>query len=196
MTAADAQRLRLKLYVPTGQDPHPEIVIRLFHRLVRDQVFDDLLIDVADYSHVHRGPGIALIGHGIDLYFEHSDGRPGLVVCQKRDRPGDFAARLRDGMRRTLQACRVVEDGLADDLPGFGLATEEILLRYADRLHAPNTDDTHGALRAGIAEFFAMLHATPAVDLQREGHDREPYSVRIRCPRKAVSVTELLARLD
>jgi hypothetical protein len=34
-----------------------EAVIPVFHRWIQEQIFDELLLDVANYSHVPDGPG-------------------------------------------------------------------------------------------------------------------------------------------
>ena len=47
---------------------------------------DELLIDVTDYTHVWRGPGILLVGHGVDLYYDLGEDRPGLLSIGLHDR--------------------------------------------------------------------------------------------------------------
>ena len=38
-------------------------LIPVYHRWIQQNALEDLLIDVADYSHVPSGPGVMLIAH-------------------------------------------------------------------------------------------------------------------------------------
>ena len=44
----------------------------------------ELLIDVANYAHVPKGPGVVLIGHGSDYFMDEGEGRLGLLYNRKR----------------------------------------------------------------------------------------------------------------
>src|SRR5688572_15011917 len=141
----ESQRIQVKIYSTGPQDP--ERFIPAFHRFIRDKVFDELMIDVADYGHVHSGPGVALIGHASDYFADQSEGRFGIVYTRKREAPPP-ADRLADALRRAFNGARLVEQE-----PGFEdvrFATNEILVRLQDRLHAPNDE-------AGFSKFVAEL---------------------------------------
>ncbi|HEV8246140.1 MAG TPA: hypothetical protein VGP93_10250, partial [Polyangiaceae bacterium] len=60
-----------------------EHFVPVFHRFIRDHVLDELLIDVADYAHVHHGPGVVLVGHAADYYMDQGEGRLGLLYSRK-----------------------------------------------------------------------------------------------------------------
>ena len=62
-----------------------EHFVPVFHRWIRDRVLDDMVIDVADYAHVHHGPGIVLIGNAVDYFMDQGEGRLGLLYSRKRD---------------------------------------------------------------------------------------------------------------
>ena len=61
----DVQQLSAKVYAAPGHSVAQDEYIPLFHSWIRDKriATDKLLIDVADYKHVHHGPGIMLIAH-------------------------------------------------------------------------------------------------------------------------------------
>src|SRR5205807_2486817 len=89
--AADLQKIELqhinvKLLLEGGDDLDP--VIPIFHSWIQNQPFGELLIDVADYRHVHHGPGIVLIGHEADYSLDQTDGRLGLRYNRKAPLPG------------------------------------------------------------------------------------------------------------
>ena len=63
-------------------------VIPVFHSWIQDQIFAELLLDVADYRHVHHGPGLMLIGHEADYSLDQTDGVLGLRYNRKAPLPG------------------------------------------------------------------------------------------------------------
>ena len=56
----EAKRVQVKVYA-AGAVP-TERLIPVFHRWIREKTLDELALDVADYGHVHEGPGVVLIG--------------------------------------------------------------------------------------------------------------------------------------
>jgi hypothetical protein len=187
------QRLQLKLYADVlASEFDLTRVVPLFHTFIRDGLIDDeLLIDVADYSHVHQGPGIALIGHASDYYLDLGEGRPGLLYSRKREGPEQPEARLRDAFRRALSACRLLE---ADATLGLRFKTDEALLVVLDRLEAANDDASFGALGRVLEPTLRAVYGDIPHEIAREGSIKEPLTVRIRA-RGAPDVSALLARV-
>lgn len=162
----EAERVQVKIFVD-GESPDATELIPVFHRWIRDAVIDDeLIIDVADYSHVHHGPGVVLIGHQSDLYFDLGEGRPGLLYSLKRELGGDsLAGRLALAFARVLRAAELLEkeEGIT-----LRFKRDEALVRVPDRLHAPNDDASYDAL-APTLEATAKEALGKDVTLQREG---------------------------
>ena len=187
----DVHRIQLKLYAQRGFVIDTHRSVRVFHRWIKERVLSEQVVDVADYSHVHHGPRIALIGHGSDHYLDDSEGRPGLLYFRKRAAPPPHE-RLADAFRRCLTAARLLEtDPGFDAPPKFG--TGELLLRFVDRLQAPNTDAGYEPLRELVEHFLAELYRKP-VQIVREGTERELLSLRIRAE-SAPTLDVLLERL-
>jgi hypothetical protein len=188
-----SERFQVKLYAqdPAGVDL--ERFVPIFHRWIRDDVLDELMIDVADYAHVHEGPGVVLVGHGSDYYVDLGEGRPGLLYSRKRDFDGDAPARLADALGRALRACKLLEDDA--DAGGIRFRTDELLLRIPDRLHAPNTDATLEGLKPELDGVLGRLLEGTAYTLTREGDDRRAFTVRVRCE-GAPDVSALAGRLQ
>lgn len=80
-------RWQVKLPVTAASAvPDHEAYIPVFHRWLRENVLGslgELLIDVADYRHVWRGPGVMLVGHELDLRMDQATGTLGLLVVRK-----------------------------------------------------------------------------------------------------------------
>jgi hypothetical protein len=174
----DPHKLQLKIYLTpeSARTLDVEALIPVFHRWIKQRVLPELTIDVANYQHVPKGPGVVLIGHGADYFLDEGEGRPGLLHNRKRAGlpPGE---RLGDLARRTLHAAALLEKDLA--LTGkLKFATNELLFRVNDRLAAPNTDVTLAALRTELESLARTLFAG-AFDLTRVGGPKELFAVRI-----------------
>ncbi|HEX6272617.1 MAG TPA: hypothetical protein VFZ53_06250 [Polyangiaceae bacterium] len=186
----DSQRIQVKLYSTVAHDP--EKLIPVFHRFIRDKVFDELMIDVADYGHVKDGPGVALIGHASDYFADQSEGRFGLVYTRKREAPPP-SERLLDAVRRALNGARLVEK--EPGFEGVRFATNELLFRFTDRLRAPNDAATFSALEAELAPITARLYGASGVSVEKVGEPRDVLSARVRAASAPATVDELYNRL-
>jgi len=177
-------KLQLKLFVErNGHHAPAEAFIPVLHRWIKDHVLAELVIDVANYAHVPKGPGVVLIGHTGDYYLDDSDGRFGLLYSRKRGpaAAGTLEARLEDLFRRTLHAASLLEkEALAT--PGgetrLRFAPNELLFRVNDRLAAPANDDTFAALRPALEAMARRLYDGP-VELTRVGDARGLFGVKV-----------------
>jgi len=176
----ETERLQIKIFLksPAVSVLEPRALIAVFHKWIQNHTLDELMIDVADYSLVHQGPGIAMIGHGSDYFLDLGEGRPGLLYSRKRAFDGDFAARLGDGLSRALRACSLIE-GDASLAPRFEFDTSELLIRIPDRLAAPNSEATLKSVAPIIERLLTKSFGT-APHLEREGDDRRAFTVRAR----------------
>jgi hypothetical protein len=186
----NSQRIQVKIYSTGPQDP--ERFIPVFHRFIRDKVFDELMIDVADYGHVKDGPGVVLIGHASDYFADTSEGRFGLLYTRKREAPPP-AERLADAVRRALDGARLCEKESA--LEGLRFATNEFLVRLTDRLHAPNDAAGFAALKAELAPLAEKLYGASGVTIEQVGEARDVLAARVKAANAPASVAELGARL-
>jgi hypothetical protein len=188
----DAQKLQLKIYVAadSARSVEPEAFIRVFHRWIKEHVLAELLIDVANYLHVPKGPGVVLIGHGSDYFMDHGEGRLGLLHSRKRagPPPGD---RLTDLARRTLHAADLLqrEPGLAGKLR---FSTNELLFRINDRLLGPSEPSTLASVEPELEALARRLFAAP-FELTRVGGPRDLFAVRLTSHESA-PLSTLLAR--
>ncbi len=186
-----AHKLQVKIFAQPGSGVTPEALIPILHRWIKERVLPELMIDVANYAHVPKGPGVVLIGHASDTFIDETDGRLGILHNRKRAAP-DAADRLSDAFRRALHVASLLEREPA--LEGkLRFATDEFLFRINDRLAAPNTDETLAALRPELEALAALLCAGPS-DLRRTGDAKGLFGVTITNPAKA-DLSTLLGRL-
>lgn len=172
MSIEHAERVQVKFFASETVDPMA--LIPVFHRWIRESVLDDeLAIDVADYTHVHEGPGVILIGHGADYYYDLGEGKPGLLYSRKRGLEGDLETLLRDALKRALAACELLEkEGI-----GLKLDRKTVSIRVPDRLHAPNDDASYAALETLVASVLKDELGSDAT-LTREQRRGGPLATR------------------
>lgn len=189
----DLHRLGIKVFcAECGPLDLPEL-IPVFHRFIQGSSLEGLLIDVADYSHVHHGPGILLIAHEGNYALDGSAGRRGLVYYAKRRSGGTLAERLATVCRRAFIACRTLAEQ-----PEFAhrlvFSGEEIQLFANDRLLAPNTDRTLAALRPALEALCGRLYRDRTWGITRNGAEPERFSVTLRAS-APIGIDDLLTHL-
>jgi hypothetical protein len=188
------QRLALKVYAADGAAVDPARLIPMFHGWIRQPPVDGVLVDVADYKHVGRGPAVILIGHEADYAVDLTEGRPGLLYVRKRPAPEDLAADIRLGMRRLLQTACAFEER-PQPHPPVRFRTDEWRLQAIDRLRFPNTREAATDLKRAAEPAFAALFAGGRFEIARaEGDRRDPLTLRLRAP-GAPEARALLQRL-
>jgi hypothetical protein len=190
----DLQCVNVKLFVEkaAGQvDLEP--LIPLFHNWIQEQVFDELLIDVADYRHVPAGPGVMLIGHQADYSVDNKDDRLGVRYNRKARLEGSNQERLAQAARSALKACQKLE---ADQRLQGGLRFNgrEIELFINDRALAPNSEATRAGADPEFQSFCKKLLGGAEYTLCYDQERRHLFGAVVKAS-KPFSVAELLANL-
>jgi hypothetical protein len=164
----DSSKLSFKLFIeePTALDVRQFVPV--FHSWIQTHAIPDhLLVDVADYSHVHNGPGVVLVSHEANYSLDTRGGRPGLTYQRKQSIPGTFSQRLSVALRATLHAAGLLRDRLT-------FRRDEVEFRLCDRLHAPNTPPTFEAVKPDLLKLW------PGARLEHHASDLELFRLTIR----------------
>lgn len=183
------QKFQVKFFVENPEALDLEALIPVLHGFIRDAKLGEFVMDVADYGHVHQGPGVVLIGSGSDYYLDLGDGRPGLLYSRKRDFVGDTEAAFTDAVRRVLTAANLLEN---EPSLSVRFSLGDAVIRVNDRLAAVNDD-------ASFAKFSPMIEKVlskalgGSVSLAREGEARELLTISARGG--VGSASDALARL-
>lgn len=185
------QRIGTRFLLAEGSDVDPASLIPVFQRWIQQRQLPGLLIDVADYSHVLHGPGIMLVGHEGDLSVDFAGGRPGVVYMRKRE----HAAKLADGLATCARQCLLATEQLQreTELPGLKVDLRETEVIIADRLRAPNGEDSYKALRGDLAMFAFRLYGDAELALVSQD-PRENLRVAVRANGEQ-SLAEMLRRM-
>jgi hypothetical protein len=153
--------------------------IPVFHRWIQRRDLPELLIDVADYSHVPEGPGVLLIAHEANYSLDQARGRLGLLYNRKRAGSGDAQTELRQAYDAAITACERLER--EPEFKGalrFDRSRLEVILN--DRLLYPNTDEAWRQVQPQAARFFDGIFGVGKYSLERAGEPRERLRVTVR----------------
>ena len=168
-------------------------LIPIYHRWIQQDLLEDLLIDVADYSHVPGGPGVMLIAHEGNYSLDESGHARGVLYYSKQRLAGELPDRLAQVARKALKAAQLMsaDAGLQGllKLPG-----NQLQFFANDRLVAPNTDASYAELEPALKQFLERLYAGAPCRLERESEPKERLAVRVQAEGEATLET-LLDRL-
>lgn len=187
------QHVNVKLLVADPQSVDLEPLIPLFHRWIQGQVFEELLLDIADYRHVPEGPGIVLIGHQADYGVDNTNGRLGVRYNRKASLNGSNLDRLKQAARSALAACARLEaePALESKIRFNG---QEIDLFVNDRLLAPNREETRAALDSEFRSFFSALFGGGSYAMTYDTDPRHLLGVSVRSS-KPFALADLIHNL-
>ena len=193
-----AYQFAVKFYAADSFELKPRDFIPIFHQWIQThRLEDEVMIDVADYSHVHHGPGVLLVCHGGQYSLDQTDGRIGLLYTRKRKLEGDVPSRLRQAFGAALNACRLLEaEPALERKLRFGY--EEALFAVQNRLLAPRTAEAFEAVKDGLKPFLGELYPeAERIRVEASGEPKDPLSVRIEISSesKGAKVGELVSRL-
>ena len=191
----ELRRFCLKLYAADPSVVEPPNFIPIFHKWIQFGRVEGLLIDVADYSHVHEGPGVVLIGHEADYAMDQTQGPLGLLYSRKTPLDGSNADRLCAALKAALTACRTLETDPTLKKKGLTFQGQGLRFILNDRLHAPNTEATFAAIKGDLDAALETLYPGQSPDIERDITDpRDRFTLDIQTD-QPVDVNTLLGRL-
>ena len=173
------QHINVKIYVEDDSAVDLSRFIDVFHSWIKQQLLDELLIDVADYRHVPAGPGVILIGHEADYAMDNKGGRLGLLYNRKAPLDGSNADRFGQALSSAAKACQMLENEFKDN----GVLTfsrQEFQLFVNDRAIAPNTAETLQNCQDEIASFLTATIGHNQFNLEHHSNPRQRFGVEVK----------------
>jgi hypothetical protein len=168
------QHINIKFYIENPEAVHLADYAAVFNTLIQTQRLEELLIDVADYLHVHNGPGIMLIGHEADYSLDNRAGRLGLLYNRKEQLEGTTEEKLAQATRAALTVAQILEKE-----NGLKFNGSEVQVIINDRLLVPNTVETLDALEPALKSFFNQLYGGTAYSLSHNSDPRERFTIQV-----------------
>jgi len=156
----ELQHINLKFFIENGASLNLESFHGVFNKWIQKSLTNDLLVDVAEYLHVHNGPGIMLIGHSANYSLDLTAGRLGLLYNRKEKVEGTNKQKLAQAAHAALSAMQILEKENRVRFIG-----DEVQLVINDRLLTPNTAETFSELKSDLESFFGTLFKGSSVTL-------------------------------
>ena len=169
------QHINIKFYLENPETVNLADYGAVFNSWIQGQRLEELLVDVADYLHVHHGPGIMLIGHEADYSLDNRAGRLGLLYNRKEQLEGSTQEKIAQAVRAALNAAQILEKE-----NGLKFIGSEIQVIVNDRLLVPNTAETFEALELDLQAFFSRLYNGAAYTLAHLNDARERFTVTVK----------------
>ena len=190
----DPFKIIIKLFVVADTFAPAEFV-PVFHRWIQEQSFPDhLLIDVADYAHVPDGPGTLLVTSEANVHMDRTDGQLGLMYVRKLPVVG--ATGIDQVLTGVFGAALMAAELMEKD-PTLGgrlkFRTDEVSVRFNDRLLTPNTPETIADFGPHVAAAAEKLYGAPVKVTPHNSSPRQLLDLRIRSD-DAPSIATLLDR--
>jgi hypothetical protein len=187
------QHVNVKLLLQNARRLSLEPLIPVFHTWIEHQN-GELLIDIADYSHVPAGPGVVLIGHEGNYSVDNSDDRLGVRYSRKAALDGGNQAILAQAARAALTACQKLEAEPRLERK-FHFNGQDIEIFINDRLIAPNNTASVEALDPDFQLFCQKLFRGKEYSITYDSDSRALLTARVKSIQPH-TVTQLLEALS
>lgn len=173
------QHVNVKLMLDAPADADLAALVPIFYAWIQGQIFEELLLDVADYRHVPAGPGVILIGHQANYSVDNIDNRLGVRYNRKAELGGGNQDRLAQATRAALIACQRLqaEPTLAAKLQFNG---RDLEIFIDDRLLAPNSEPTFAKARPDLQRFAERLFGGSQYSLTHNPDPRKLFGVSLK----------------
>jgi hypothetical protein len=162
-------------------DFDPQALIPVFHRWIQRGELDELMIDVADYSHVPDGATVLLLCHDGQYSLDRRKDGWGLLysrrreTAQKRRHIKTLPERLRSVFSDAVEVCLKLEED--KDLAGaLSFGGDRFLLTVNDRRVGP---ELAAEMRAALVDLAAELFPGTAVHVELEAGAGDRLAFRI-----------------
>ena len=190
----ELQHVNVKLYLRDPQAVKLEAMIPVFHGWIQSKACEEIMIDVADYRHVHAGPGVVLVGHQADYSVDNTDNRLGIRYNRKATLEGSNRDRFSQALRAALRACQRLEadEKLSGSLRFNG---QDMKLFVNDRMLAPNTGRLADSVQAELRSFFEGVFGDSAFEMKFDSNSRSLFGVEVHAV-KPLELDKVLARLN
>jgi hypothetical protein len=169
------QHINIKFYLENPETVNLAEYSTVFNSWIQQKRLEGLLIDVADYLHVHHGPGIMLIGHEADYSLDDRAGRLGLLYNRKEQLEGTNQEKLAQAVLAALIAAQILEKE-----NGLKFIGSEVQVIINDRLLVPNTAETFEVLEPHLQAFFTRLYNGAEHMLAHLNDPRERFTVSVK----------------
>ncbi len=174
----DLKQFDIRINSKTSQGVDTDAFMGVLQRWIQQHTIPGVLIDVADYGHVHHGHGTILIAHEYNLSVDYADGKLALLIRVKRPAETTLTARIEAALRLALKACDLLEK--EPEFAGkLSFDPNAFVFTANDRLLAPNDDDAYAALKPAIEAAAKAVFGAPGSIERLKNDPRERMTARV-----------------
>ncbi len=190
------KRLSAKFFLTpgdvTGVVTQPTDVVPVFHNWIGRQLVEEVLIDVADYSHVHQGPAVMLVALEADYVFDLAGGLPGIRYIRKRSIPDSLPSALAQSVAAVAQAAHLLQESTLIDGVAFDVSHVEI--EILDKLNYPYRDERYTQFEEALQRVGAEAYAGEVAIMRTIADPRRPVKLELR-GNAATTLDQIVSRL-
>ncbi len=187
------QKINLKFFMEKGGETPLSQFIPVFHHWIQQDKMEGLLIDVAEYTHVHQGPGVMLIAHEANYSVDETDGKRGMLYNQKRTPEKTAEEHLKTAFRRALKACLLLESE-PETKGNLKFKANHFRIFINDRLAASYGPEARENFEKILKPFLDSLYGGASCLFLPEMDHRKQVGFEVKVE-KAFEMKELLEKL-
>ena len=143
----ELKQIDIKIFAEEGENIAPYEFVPVLQRWIQEHRVPGVLIDVADYSHIHHGAGMILVAHEYNLSIDYTGGRMGLLIHYKLPPQDTFEDRLGAALKQAFSAAAILEEE-PEFQARLKFSRTQFQFLASDRLLAPNTDEAYNRIAA------------------------------------------------
>ena len=186
------QRIQIKIACDAPPAFKLDPFLEIFGRWRSEKEHPAQWVDLADYAHMSRGPGVVLVGHRCSLSMDLSPPVPGILYSARKGLSGSHAERIASAFEWCLELAQRLT-GEKEFPASVRLRPDWIEIRFTDRLETPNEVGTAEELRPALRRVLDLLIA-PGYDLIQQTDPAGYCGFSIRA-KKAEPLEVLLERM-
>lgn len=187
------QRIQIKIRTDAPSAVNLDPFLEIFGRWRHEKEDPAQWVDLADYAHMPRGPGIVLVGHRCNISFDLTPPGPGILYAAKKGLGGSQAERMASAFQSCLEFTKRLT--AEKEFPvNIHLRPDAIEIRFNDRLDTPNEAAIDQELRPALRQVLDALFGSKDYKLISQSDPKQSYGFSIAA-KKVESVDVLLERM-
>ncbi len=173
----DFSKVIWKFYFKSSPNLSTQGLFKFFNGIIPDS--PEVFVDVADYSHVYRGPLVLLAGHFADLSYDTSDGEFGIQYSLKRALPGEEGKTLLSSLSALAGYTeRLLKSEWFAEMTS--LDTHKLFFAINDRAQASNNQESLEKLTAPLTDFLKSVFGHSNFKISQLGGEKDRLAVQIQ----------------
>ena len=168
----ELQKFGIKLFLDSNGSYSSKDFIPVFHSWIQDKIVaDNLVIDVADYSHIPDGPGIMLIAHEGHFSLDQENLKPGIMYMRKTELKGSFKVRFKKVLSTVIEAADRLHNNNINKKIHF--INNSFRFIANDRLYAENTIENQTLYKNSIKKVLNEIYPDSNIEFDDVSNNKE-----------------------